>query len=311
MMTDMVAVTSTSQVLNARFVDRKDMAPMLKRAAILCDRVFVDTTDTGAFDGDFERAFINAAFGGLADGMDLFEDRRFRTLLLRVEDLSETPAEVVEATRTIGADDRLAEIATEYALTLPDADIAPFTRHRPDHKARGTIRLELLDDLRRPLALRRWLPDPVGILGPMHRDVLSTALREVDSPVDALLELAPATMLDFGALHWNEILRLRSSTHIHDFRRMIREMEHASPSGLRERWQQDLEEIAAFTRPSAIRTLIGGFLGNLPFGNLNPLGASQSIMDYFRADEMSRRFGWVYFVMDARERSQASTPGAP
>lgn len=302
-MSEMVAVTSTSQVLNARVVDRKNMAPMLKRAAVLCDRVLLDTSTAGPLGGDFERLAINSAFGGAAEGIDLMAERQFRKLLLRMEDLSDRPAEILTAIRDGDRDPLLEEVATDYVLTLPDADIAPFTRSVADYKARGSLRLELLDDLRRPLALRGWLPNPIGILGPMHQDVLRTALRDAHSPLDTLHELVPTAMFDVGALSWREVLRLRTSAHLHDFRRTIQDLEGASPEEVSRRWRQDLEEIAVFTKPSLAKTLVSGFLGNLPFGELNPLGVGQSIMDYFRADELTRRFGWVYFVLDARQRS--------
>jgi hypothetical protein len=273
----MVAVTSVSQALNARVVDRKNMAPMLKRAAVLCDQVFVDTTGVDLVGNRLESLVLNTIFGGRADGIDLLEDRRFRKLLLRVEDLSERPGEILEAIRHGPTDDALAEVAEEYALTVPDADIAELTRYRPDYKARGALMLELLEDLRRPLVLREWLPDPIGILGPMHRDVLGVSLRSAASPLDLLEELVPAAMFDFGYLSWSQVLELRSSTHVQDFRRLIRELESLPAATIRQRWHDDIETMAALGKPSLGKVLVSGFLGNLPISPLNPIAIGQSV----------------------------------
>ncbi len=302
----MVAVTSISQALNARVVDRKNMAPMLKRAAVLCDQVLVDTTGIDLVGSRLESLVLNTIFGGRAEGIDLLDDRRFRKMLLRVEDLSDRPAEVLEATRSTPMDDPVVDIVREYALTVPDADIAELTRYRPDHKARGTLMIELLEDLWRPLALRQWLPEPVGILGPMHRDVLSVGLRSTASPFDLFEELTPTAMIDFGSLPWATVLDLRSSAHIHDFRQLIRELESLPAGAIQERWTRDVEEMAALGKPSLLKILVGGILGNMPIAPINPLSVGQSFMDYFRGEETLRRYGWVYFVMDARDRTRTA-----
>lgn len=301
----MVAVTSISQALNARVVDRKNLAPTLKRAAVLCDQVFVDTTGVDLVSDRLQSLVLNAVFGGRDDGIDLLDDQRFVKLLLRVEDLSERPEDILEAVREGSREDDLAEVAKEYVLTVPDADIAELTRYRPDYKARGTLMLELLEDLRRPLVLRQWLSDPIGILGPMHRDVLEVGMRSATSPLDLLEELVPAAMFDFGALSWAQVLELRSSSHIHDFRRLIRELESLPAATIRKRWRADVETMAALGKPSLRKVLVSGFLGNLPISPLNPIAIGQSVTDYFRADETLRRFGWVYFVMEARGNPDA------
>jgi len=300
-MAEMVAVTSISQALNARVVDRKNMAPMLKRAAVLCDQVLVDTT--GVVGSRLEALALNAIFGGRAEGIDLLDDRRFGKMLLRAEDLSDRPAEVLEAIRSTPKDDPVVDIVREYALTVPDADIAGFTRYRPDYKARGTLMIELLEDLWRPLVLRQWLPEPVGILGPMHRDVLGVGRRLTASPFDRLEELTPTAMIDFGSLPWETVLSLRSSAHIHDFRQLIRELELLPAGAIQKRWTRDVEEMAVLGKPSLLKIMVGGILGNLPIAPINPLSVGQSFMDYFRGEETLRRYGWVYFVMDARTRA--------
>lgn len=161
--------------------------------------------------------------------------------------------------------------------------------------------LELLEDLRRPLVLREWLSDPIGILGPMHRDVLEVSQRSAASPLDLLQELVPAAMFDFGHLSWSQILDLRSSTHVHDFRRHIRELELLPAATIRQRWHDDIETMAALGKPSLGKVLVSGILGNLPISPLNPIAIGQSVTDYFRSDETLRRFGWVYFVMEGRD----------
>lgn len=160
----------------------------------------------------------------------------------------------------------------------------------------------LSTDLNRPLALHGWFDEPVGLLAPAHREVLRRAIAQERTATDVLQELSIQTMFDFGALNWFDILKLRRSNHIGDFRLALKRMESLPAGSVQEAWRSEVEKLAESGRRSPAQALLGGFLGNLPLGDLSPIGVAHSVSDFFREDERSRRFGWLYFVMDARSK---------
>lgn len=305
-MSELVAVTSISQLQYGHFLDRLDVTPMLKRAAILCDHVYVDTTGLGPAGGAIERRVINHWFGGEAESLDLLSDKRFRALVLRPEDFGESGKDMLEVPIFDNDGALYGDAVSEYLARLPEEELLPFAKpwRGVDYKTYGAAWSELVADLNRPLTLRPWIDEPIGLLAPTHREILSRAIASNTTPIDMFQELAVEARFDFGVLPWNDILKLRRSARIDDFRRALKKLESAPPGDIRTLWRAEVESLAETTMVSPARSLIGGFLGNLPLGNVSPFGVAGSVVDYFRDDERERRYGWLYFVMSARKQAR-------
>ena len=303
---ELVAVTSIGQIVSGTAIDRMSFVPMLKRAAILCDRIYFETFGLGDPGGDYEQQAINAAFGGLIEGRDLAGDKRFADLLLLPQHFGDDADSMLSAAIVRDGPSVYYEATQEYVDGLPDEDLEPLAKpwRGVDYKVRGAMALELESDLARPLALRKWIDEPVGLLAPAHREVLKLAMAADRSSLDIMQELAVQTLFDFGSLTWDEILKLRKSPRISDFRYALSKMELLPPGEVQSAWRREVEELAETTRPSPVKTLLSGFMGNLPLGDANPFGAAQPLTDYFREDERSRKYSWLYFVMDARSKQR-------
>jgi hypothetical protein len=300
---ELVAVTSVSQILNGNLIDRVAMVPMLKRAAILCDQIYVETWGLGVPGGAIEKRAIDAAFGGTVEGIDLQADGRFRKLLLLPQEFGLAGEEMVGATMTGTGPGRYWDAAAQYVDTMPDEDLESMAKpwRGVDYKTRAAMALELQADLERPAILRKWIDEPVGLLAPTHREVLRIAMEKDRSPVDILQELAVQTVFDFGSLSWDQVLKLRKSSRIEDFRFALQKMEALGPGSVQGEWRRQVEELAEISQPNPLKTLLGAFMTYLPLGDADPLGLAQNVTTYFREDEQARRYAWIYFVMNARE----------
>ena len=105
---------------------------------------------------------------------------------------------------------------------------------------------------------------------------------------------------DVGQLSWSDVFRLRRSRYWADFRDRMATVPDDDVSSasllLDEMW-----EFIRRTQPSLTRTIATGVLGNLPVGPVNPLGVMQVITEAEKAAALRQDFGWIYFLLHARQ----------
>ena len=301
----LVAVVSAYTLANSQLVGGISPIPMLKRAAILCDRIYMDTQGLGVPGGLLERKILHKLLGGESEGHDLLLDPEFRRLLLRPQDFGSAAPDLVQAVSAAHFGP-LYSAALSVVEALPDRVLEPIAApwRGVDYKARGALGIELTEDMYRPEALRPWLPNAVGLVTPLHTRVMKALGREWNGdPFPEILELAEKRIVDYGVLPWREILKLRRSSFVDEFRDRMKTMRSESEGSVMNALWSDLWRFAQENRPSPRRTLLSGVLGNLPLPLvLNPVSVAQSVRDVWRANHQEGSFGWLYFVME--------TPGA-
>ena len=274
---------------------------MLKRAAILCDGIFVDTFGLGDPGGSIERLYIEKTFGGRDEGVELLRDREFTRLLRRPDDFGSAVGQQMQAA-VMEESQYFHAAAIEYVQDLPDAKLEP--RAAPwrgvDYKVRGAVAIELAEDLARPDALRPWLRNTVGIITPLHSAVfMKTMSAAPNDPFGRLVELAEEDVVDFGSLPWKRILELRRSSFLRDFRDRLRAIpSHGDRSVIEDLWR-DLWAFARSNQPSPRKAVVGAILGNLPLNPLNPISVLQGATSVHKAQLERTRCGWLYFLLEA------------
>ncbi|MET3142497.1 UNVERIFIED_ORG: hypothetical protein ABIB13_002214 [Arthrobacter sp. UYEF2] len=299
-MSGLTAVVSSSMLFHSKVLAGQDLVPALKRAAILCDKIYVDLQGLGEPGGQLEDMFINTSFGGNAEEHDLTKDKQFKKLLLRPSDLSKSERSGIPNGFDYGKDPVYAQ-ALDYVRGLDDDFFVPIAKpwRGVDYKARGSVALQLSEDILMPGRMRSLFPEAVGLLSPLHKKMLSSVKLPFIDENDPLVQLAAIRAVDYGALSWREILELRKSAFLTEFRLKLALIEKAGDANMQQELWGDLWGFAAENKPSPGKTVVSGLLANLPIGPVNPFSIGFALADTAKADTQKRKFGWLYFVMES------------
>lgn len=105
-----------------------------------------------------------------------------------------------------------------------------------------------------------------------------------------------------SGIHWDDVSELRSSPFLVNFRMKFASLtaKHRMSELMRE-YYAALEELAKVYQPSVGREATIGILGNIPGLPLNPIAVGASLASVKQAAEVRKRFGWVFFMREARE----------
>jgi hypothetical protein len=123
-----VATVSAYTLITPQLVGDVSAVPMLKRAAIMCDRIFVDTAGLGEPGGLLERRVLNLMFGGHDEGEDLLTNARFRRLLLRPADFGAVAASEMQGALTLDRYQNVYEAALSIVERMPDEALLPLAK---------------------------------------------------------------------------------------------------------------------------------------------------------------------------------------
>jgi hypothetical protein len=235
------------------------------------------------------------------EGEDLISNKSFLALLRRPADYGDAVAQQMQ-----NAVDQESSYFTKESLAvaddLPEDALLPLAPpwRGVDYKTRGAMMFELATDLARPEALRPWIQSAVGLITPIHQEVLRRMQqRPAVDPLGPTVELAEAGVVDFGGLPWRAILKLRASSFIEEFRDRMSAIREAGPGGVVDHLWRDLWRFAEANQPSPLRTAVGGILGNLPISPVNPYSVVEAIQATRRALGQRTQFGWLYFILEA------------
>jgi len=304
----LIGVTSL-HAYHSAILSGYETSSFFKRAAVMCDHIFIDTQGLPADSTTLSKIqddFIYMLVGG-KEAPSLAKSREFRRLIIRPQDLGDEE-DIIRELYPRGPweerEQKLYEAAFSTIKDLTDQQLETIAiRRDDDYKKQGTLILELVTDLNRASRLKRWLDEPVGLLTPLHQRVLTACLSGDDQPVASPFlisaELEQLGAIDFAALSWPEILRLRRSSFRNDFRDRLDAISRSGDINVSEALWQDLWRIAREARPSALRTTITGIIGGAPLPLATPLGVVATIAETQRAHELAHEFGWLFFILAA------------
>jgi len=226
-------------------------------------------------------------------------DKQFRKLILREADFSKSERSGIPSAYDFGQEPVYAQ-ALDFVRSLDDSFFEPIASplRGVDHKARGSVALQLAEDILMPNRMRAVIPEAVGLLSPLHQNMLSNIKLPFLDEDDPLVQLATIKTVDYGSLSWQEILQLRKSAFLTEFRLKLALIEKAGSVNMQQELWGDLWGFAAENKPSPGKTAISGLLANLPIAPLNPFSVGAALVDTAKADTQKRKY-WLYFVMAA------------
>jgi hypothetical protein len=323
MRSGLIGVTSLHAYKSAILSGYKTTS-FFKRAALMCDHIFIDTqgfpSEMPGMPAEskrlsrFQDAYIRMLLGG--EEASSISQPDLRKLIVRPEDLGDDEA-IIRSIYPYEEPDEgergLYKAAHDVINDLTDEQLEAIGIQRSnDYKEQGTLILELVTDLQRANRLRRWLDEPVGLLTPLHQRVLGTQVngttRPPTSPFLVSAELEQSGVIDFAALSWSEILRLRRSSFLDDFRDQLEAVSRTDDISISQALWRDLWRFARDAQPSVMRTTVGGILGAIPLPLTAPLGIVASVAETQRAHEQAHEFGWLFFILEATRACPNASP---
>jgi hypothetical protein len=163
-----------------------------------------------------------------------------------------------------------------------------------------------------------WRSLQVSLVGgpPSVQDPLSSWLvRRIyraewkeDPKVARFHEILIRDIPDFTNLPWKSILELRESRQRRHCLRHLQELVLKPKTDVQEELQASFWRLAteAYQASSIPKTLLKGIAGNLPIPIVNPIGLGLSLHDLCHACDSQTRFGWLYYLVEIRNRALES-----
>ncbi|WP_183560863.1 hypothetical protein [Mucilaginibacter sp. SP1R1] len=160
------------------------------------------------------------------------------------------------------------------------------------------------------LQLSNHNPEISALFTELHRDAyFATFSNDTSMPERALDKVCSLNYFDFGKLSWHQILELKRSHFLSDFRIKFFEWIAAfEKNGDLEVFEKNIDrylrtsnfDFLEANKPTIIKDGALGILGNIPLPiPVNPVSIYSSIMSV-REDMLKRkRFGWLFFIQEA------------
>ncbi|WP_183564733.1 hypothetical protein [Mucilaginibacter sp. SP1R1] len=163
------------------------------------------------------------------------------------------------------------------------------------------------------LQISNYNPDISALFTELHRDAyFATYHNSASTPERVLEKVCSVNYFDFGKLSWTQILELKRSHFLKDFRAKFLEWltEFEQTHDL-EKFEHDIDryirsstfKFLEANRPAVITDSLTGILGNVPLPiPLNPVSIYSSFMSV-RKDILQRnKFGWLFFIQEAYQQ---------
>ena len=268
----------------------------------MCDRLFIDPQGLGP-PGKRQDQWIYDVLGGRESGF-LEESKEFKRMVLRPQDVGDAREVMIAlwdmepSSYGLNPDN----IHPKAIETVENLEQDQKGRLGDDYKVKGNLALYLAHDMRMPVVCQQWFDAPVAMLNPLHRQLVSRLLPAVNEPDNQTImcELEADSIVDFGELDWVQIMRLRRSRFLYDFRAhldAIGRQGESLPSAI---WDE-LWRYTGETFPKLGRGAILGIIGSLPFLGSPVIGFASSVADLAHAMRTRDEFGWLYFLLEARQ----------
>ncbi|HVB95083.1 MAG TPA: hypothetical protein VND41_00590 [Nitrososphaerales archaeon] len=162
----------------------------------------------------------------------------------------------------------------------------------------------LLMDFRLFEVTKEIVPTAVGLASSVHEDVLKAAAASFSPKAeehDLVAELEGKAIPDYANLSWSEIFRLKESGYLSDFRKMTANLT-ISPVNISPELLGSLWDLVGEVKPNMKRTYVTSIAGNIPLPFPNPIGVLDDIRSMLKDDQLTERYGWLFFIQETRRK---------
>lgn len=292
----------------------------LKRNAILFEKLVIVPRGIGALDGT--GIFTKESYLNSYSKEQIKDKKEFSKLLLSIDDFVDTeedsrnfysPQNPETSMWTGENSHEYIQFIMEYVQKKNGYD-KPVIQSR-EHKKEleyyiGTISMDFQILTEASLKFTNFS----GLYSEIHekafkatynKDINATKEKKVINTVETI------NHFDFGTLTWDEIIVLRKSGFVNDFREKIFEWTEEYKNGVDNlAVEQKIDKFindAKFDfiekrKPNFIRSLLTGILGNIPLPiPINPISVLSAGEQIINDKKINKEFGWLMFIQKTRK----------
>ncbi len=298
-------------------------ANLLKRNAILFENLVIVPTGIGPLDGS--EFFTKSSYLNAYSKEDIKYKKDFENIFLDIHEFTSDENELKEfylpsnknTSMWFGDNsDNYIEFCKKYVQEKWQLD-SPEIQSR-DHKKEIEHYIgSISGDFQVLTEASTKFEHFSGLFSEIHEIAFRKTYGNIPSKfnyTNVINELEQINHFDFGTLSWNEIIELRKSGFINDFREnlftWINEYKSTNDSNSFQKKLNRFIDDAKFDfiekkKPNIIKTSLLGFIGNLPaIIPVNPVGIINSINDVRDDIKMKEEYGWLFFIQKAYKMSR-------
>lgn len=149
----------------------------------------------------------------------------------------------------------------------------------------------------------------VGMFTPYHTGFMETISDRGDQQAwtRMTVQSSEISIVDVGALTWSDVLDLRNSFYLDDFRVKIQDAmgKDGDISDLHAEAVDAMLDLASEIEPEPKLATAKAVLGNLPnpFFGINPFSMASDVSQIREELNLAERYGWIFFLADAHGRT--------
>ena len=164
--------------------------------------------------------------------------------------------------------------------------------------------------------ISRKIPEVSALYTELHRDAFFATYNEKSAPPERLLKsIASINYFDFGKLSWKQILELKQSQFVNDFRLKFDEwIEDYEQIGNIESIEKKIDQyikesnfkFLSENRPLTRLNILSSILENIPTPFPNPLAVYKTVSQTLDNFQTEKDYGWLFFIQESFHKSQNS-----
>lgn len=298
-------------------------ANLLKRNAILFENLVIVPSGIGRLDGS--GLFSKSGYLNAYSKEEIKNKKDFEKILLSIEEFTSDEEELKEFYRPSNDDNSMwfgensyeyIEFIKKYVQEKLGYD-SPEIQSR-DHKKELEYYIgSISGDFQVLQEASTKFEHFSGLFSEIHEIAFRNTYGKDNiklNHTNVINELEQINHFDFGTLTWDEIIELRKSGFIKDFREnlftWIQEYQTTSDSAIFQKNLNRFIDDAKFDfiekkKPNITKTSLLGFIGNLPaIIPVNPIGIANSINDIRNEIKTKKEYGWLFFIQKAYKMSK-------
>ncbi len=292
-------------------------ANFLKRNAILFEHLVIVPQGIGPLDGSM--LFTKSSYLNAFSREEIKNKSDFGNILLTIDDFVEEdklkdfyqPSDFNDSMWAGEYSDRYLDFVYTYVqnkLGLPSKEIQSKDHWEELKYYIGTIStdFQILHEA------RKRLEGFSALFTEMHENAFKATYNLSQSKIDhnpVINQIEEINCFDFGILSWDEIIELRKSEFVKDFRfHMFTWINEFYKTNDVDEFQKKINKFINTAKfdfidrhePDVSKSIISGIIDNIPLPiPVNPISVLSTISDIRKESKERKEFGWLFFVQKA------------